>query len=165
MFCEVVQRFLHIHFQHVVDVLALEADLQRFAVEAAALADGARDPDVGQEIHLQPIGAVAFARLAAAAGLVEAESPRLVAANLRFGHQGEQLADLVENLDVGGRIGPRRPADRRLVDVDDLVDVLAGRRCDRSAGAGVDRRVAGASSSASSLVICFLIPAPALLQS
>ena len=123
-FCEMLQRLLHVHFQHVVDVLALEADLQRLAVEAPALADGARHPDVGEEIHLQPIGAVALARLAAAARLVEAEAARLVAANLRLGQLGEQSADLVEDLDVRRRVRARRAADRRLVDVDDLVDVL-----------------------------------------
>src|SRR3712207_7754737 len=37
---------------------------------------------------------------------------------------GEQLADLVEQPDVGGRVRPRRAADRRLVDGDDLVELL-----------------------------------------
>ena len=100
---EVLQRFLHVHFQHVVDVLALEADLQRFAVEAPALAHGAGHPDVGEEIHLQAVGAVALARLAAAARLVEAESARLVAADLGLRQLREQRADLVEDLDVGRR--------------------------------------------------------------
>ena len=89
MFSKVLERLLHVHFQHVVDVLVLEANLQRLAVEALAFADGARHPDVGEEVHLQPIGAVAFARFAAAAGDVEAESARLVAATLRLGHSGE----------------------------------------------------------------------------
>ncbi len=124
MFCEMLQRLLHVHFQHVVDALALEADLQRLAVEAVALAHGARHPDVGEEIHLQPVGAVALARFAAAARLVEAEPARLVAAHLRLGQLGEQVADLVEDLDVRRRVGARRAADRRLVDVDDLVDML-----------------------------------------
>ena len=61
---EMFERLLHVHFEHVVDVLALEAHLQRLAVEAAALADRARHPDVGEEIHLQPVRAVALARFA-----------------------------------------------------------------------------------------------------
>ena len=128
-----LERLLHVHLQHVVDVLALEADLQRLAVEAPALADRARHPDVGEEVHLQPVRAVALARLAAAAGLVEAEPARLVAAHLRLGQLREQGADLVEHLDVRRRVRARRAADRRLVDVDDLVDVLGARRCGRSA--------------------------------
>ena len=113
-----------VHLQHIVDVLVLEANLQRFAVETASLAHRASDPDVGQEVHFQPIGAVALAGLATAAWLVEAESARLVAAHFRFGHLGIQIADLIEHFDVGRRVAARRPADRRLIDVDDLVDLL-----------------------------------------
>src|SRR5262249_54875071 len=84
-------------------------------------------PDVGQEVHVQAVGAVALTGLAAAARLVEAEPARLVAAHLRLGQFGEQGADLVEDLDVRRRVGARRPADGRLVDVDHLVDVLGPR--------------------------------------
>ena len=72
------------------DALALEADLQRLAVEPPALADRAGHPDVGEEVHLEPVGAVALAGLAAAARLVEAEPARLVAADLRLRQLGEQ---------------------------------------------------------------------------
>ena len=64
---EVRQRLLHVHLQHLGDRLALVADLQRLAVEAVPLAHRAGDPDVGQEVHLQPVRAVALAGLAAAA--------------------------------------------------------------------------------------------------
>ena len=66
------------------DVLALEANLQCLAVEAPPLADGTGHPHVGQEVHLQAIGAVALACLATAAGFVEAEPARIVATDLRF---------------------------------------------------------------------------------
>jgi hypothetical protein len=36
----------------------------------------------------------------------------------------EQLPDVVEQPDIGGRVRPRRAPDRRLVDVDDLVDLV-----------------------------------------
>ena len=121
---EVVERLLHVHFQHVGDRLAFEADLQRLAIEAMPLANRASDPDVGQKIHLQPVRAVSLARLAAAAGDVEAESARLVAAGLRLGQLGVQIANLVEQLDVGGRVRARRAADRRLIDGDQLVEML-----------------------------------------
>ena len=61
---------------------AFEPHLQRFAIEAMPFADRAGDPDVGEEIHLQLVRAVAFARFAAAAVDVEAEAARLVAAAL-----------------------------------------------------------------------------------
>ncbi len=91
---------------------------------ARALADLARHVHVGQEVHLDLDRAVALARLAAAALDVEREPARLVAADLRFLRGGEQRADLVEHAGVGGGVRAGRAADRRLVDVDDLVDVL-----------------------------------------
>ena len=99
-------------------------DLERLAVVALALADLARDVDVRQELHLDLEDAVALAVLAAAALDVEAEAARLVAADARLRDAGEQLADRREQADVGGRVGARRPPDRALVDLDDLVDVL-----------------------------------------
>ena len=38
--------------------------------------------------------------------------------------RGEELADVIEHTGVGGRVRPRRAADRRLVDRDDLVEVV-----------------------------------------
>ena len=99
-------------------------DLERLAVVAGALADLARDVDVGQELHLDLDDPVALAVLAAPALDVEAEAARAVAADARLGHAGEQLADRPEQAGVGRRVGARRPPDRALVDLDDLVDVL-----------------------------------------
>ena len=64
---EVLEGLLHVHVEHVADALALEADVQGLAAEPLALADRAGDPDVGEEVHLQPVGAVALAGLAPAA--------------------------------------------------------------------------------------------------
>ena len=64
------------------------------------------------------------ARLAAPALDVEAEPARHVAAHLGLVGRREQLADAVEHPGVGRRVGPRRAPDRRLVHVDDLVEVL-----------------------------------------
>src|SRR5439155_26829413 len=101
---EELERFLHVHFQDVLNTLAFEADLERLAIETPALAHRARHPHVGKEVHLQPVRAVALARLTPAARLVEAESARRVAPNLRLWHLGEQRADLVEDLDVRRRV-------------------------------------------------------------
>ena len=121
---EVLERLLHVHVEHVADALALEPDVQRLAVEPLALADRAGDPDVGEKVHLEPVGAVALAGLAAAAGHVEAEPARLVAPGLGLGQLRVEVADLVEQLDVGRRVRARSAADRRLVDVDDLVELV-----------------------------------------
>ena len=84
----------------------------------------ARHVDVGEEVHLDLQGAVAGAGVAPAALDVEAESARQIAADLRLGRVREQLADVVEHAGVGGRVAPRGPADRALVDVHDLVEML-----------------------------------------
>ena len=104
--------------------LALELHLQRLAIVALAVADVAGDVDVGQEVHLDLDQAVAGAGLAAAALDVEAEAAGLVAARLAFGQAGEPVADLGEGAGIGGRVGARGAADRRLIDVDHLVEIF-----------------------------------------
>ena len=66
--------------------------------------------------------------------------PGLIAARLGLGQPGEPVADRREAAGIGRRVGARRAADRRLVDVDDLVEMLDAfdaRRC----GAGMLARV------------------------
>ena len=87
-------------------------------------ADLARDEDVGEELHLDLDDPFAFARLAAAAGHVEREVAGRQPARLRVLGRGEQLADRIERLEIGDRVGSRRAPDRRLVDEDDVGDEL-----------------------------------------
>ena len=89
---EELERLLAGQVEHLGDVLSPPSDLQGVAVVTGPLADLARHVDVGQEVHLDLQGAVARARLAAAAGDVERETPRLVAAKLRLGGLAEELA-------------------------------------------------------------------------
>ena len=111
------------HVEHVGDRLALEADVERLAVVALAVALLARHVDVGQEVHLDLDLPVAAADLAAPALDVEREAPGLVAARPRLLRLGEQVADDVEEARVRRRVRARRAADRRLVDLDDLVEL------------------------------------------
>src|SRR5262249_20164631 len=62
--------------------------------------------------------------LATAALDVEREAAGLVAARLALGQAGKPLADRREGAGIGRGIAARGAADRRLVDVDDLVEVL-----------------------------------------
>src|SRR5687768_12225713 len=121
------ERVLHRHLEHVGDALAAEAYLERLAVVALSLAHLARHVDVGEEVHLDLDEAVALARLTAPAFDVEGEAPGAVAADLRLGELGEQLADRREEPRVRRGVRARRAPDRTLVDVDDLVDVLESR--------------------------------------
>ena len=112
------------HVQHVGHRPVLVADLQGLAVVAGPVAGLAGHVDVGQEVHLDPQGAVALTGLAAPALDVEGEAPRAVAAHPRLRHGGEDLAHVVPHAGVGGRVGARGAPDGRLVDVDHLVQVL-----------------------------------------
>ena len=124
---EELRRVLDRHVEHLGDGLALVVHLEGLPVVPGALAHLARHVHVGQEVHLDLDGAVAGARLAATALDVEREPARLIAAHLRLGGGGEQRADLVEHTGVRGRVRPRRAADRRLVDADQLVDLVQPR--------------------------------------
>ena len=121
---EEVHRVRHGEVEHVGDALPLVADLERLAVVAPPLADLARHVDVGEEVHLDLDEPVALARLAAPALHVEGEAPGAVAAHLRLGQLGEELADRREEPRVGRRVRARRAPDRRLVDVDHLVELI-----------------------------------------
>ena len=141
------QRVFDGQVENVGDGVAVELHRQRLLVVAAPVAHLALHVDVGHEVHFDAALAVALAGLAAASGHVEAEAARLVAALARLGQHGEQIADGREDLRVGGRIGARRAADRRLIDADDLVDLLgAGERVVR---AGLFARAVDASWPAS----------------
>src|SRR5581483_5230189 len=117
------ERFLDSHAQHVGDGLAAVVDLQRLGVVARAVADFAVDVNVGQEMHLDALGALALAGLAPPAFDVEAEAAHLIAADLGLAGEGEDLADLVKHTGVGGGVGARRSADGALVNLDHLVDL------------------------------------------
>ena len=121
---EELQRFLHGHVEDIGNGLAAEADFERFAVVAMPLALVTRHVDIGQELHFDADDAVALTGLAATALDVEGEAARLVAAGLGFGDGGEEVSDVGEESDVGGRVAARRAADGALIDVDDLVDVV-----------------------------------------
>ena len=110
------------------------SDLQRLPVVAAPLALLAGDIDVGQEVHLDGLDPASLAGLAASALDVEREPPRPVTAGARLGQHREQLPDDREKSGVGGRVRPGRPADGRLVDLDDLVHQIGA--LDAPVGAG-----------------------------
>ena len=124
---------------------------------APAVAVGAAQVHVGEELHLDVLEAVAAAGRAAAVAGVEAEGARRCSArSFASGAAAKQLADRVERADVARRVGARRAADRRLVDEHDVVDVL-GARAARGCAPGVSvglpwcLRSAGCSTSCTSV--------------
>ena len=121
---EKVKSLVDGHVQNVGNGFALIFDFQRFAIEAFAFADVAGNVNVGQKVHFDFGHAVAFAGFAAAAGNVEGKTPGVVASRLGFRQTGEPVADVGKQAGIGGRIGARGAADRRLVDVNHFVNVF-----------------------------------------
>src|SRR5580698_8289413 len=103
--------------------MAFILHLQGFVVVALAAANVARHVNVGQEVHLDALQAIALAGFAASALHVEAEAARLVTALARFGQQGIEIADRREQAGVGRRIRTGCAADRRLIDTDYFIDI------------------------------------------
>ena len=75
-------------------------------------------------MHLDLQDAVSAAGFAPAALDIETETPLLVAFRLGIGRSGEQIPDQVKYPGIRGRVRTGRTSDRRLVDVDDLIQLL-----------------------------------------
>ena len=118
------QRLGDAHVEHVRDGLTTVGDLKRLAVIAFAAADLTGDIDIGKEVHLDLNLSVALACFAATAAHVKGETSRRVAARLRLRRTRKQRAKIIPQANVRSRVGTRRAANRRLVDIDNLIDAL-----------------------------------------
>ena len=121
---EALQRLIHGPFEHLVDPASLELDLEDLLLEPLPLAHLARHEHVGEKHHLDQHVSRALTRFTPAACDVERERAGRVAARARQRLGGEQAAQLVERLDVGHRVRPRRSADGRLIDQHHVGDRL-----------------------------------------
>ena len=121
---EELDRFRHREFEHIGDRLVAHDDFQHLAAEALAVAVRAAQVDVGEELHLHVLEAVAAAGGAAAVAGVEAERAGRIAALLRRIRLRVDVADRVPGADVARGVGARGLADGRLVDHDHLGHVL-----------------------------------------
>ena len=112
------------HVEHVGYRLSFVAHLERLAVVALAVTHLAGHIDIGQEVHLNHLVAIALARLASASTYVEGETTGLVPPHLGFGQTDKEVADIAEDARIGGRIGTGRAAQGGLIDVDHLIYIL-----------------------------------------
>ena len=110
--------------QYVADRMSLVAHGERLGIVAATAAHFAHHINIGKKIHFDAPQAVALASFAAPAFHVEAEAARAVAALARLREHGKQVADGRKHSGVGRRVRTRRAANRRLIDLNDLVDVF-----------------------------------------
>src|SRR5579862_5161706 len=119
-----MQGFPHGEVQDLVNILAAIAYIENLRLVASSFALFADQFDVGEELHFHRDRAVALAGFAAASGNVEGKMPGGKASLLGLGKGSKEVADAVEGLDVGNRIGARRSADRGLVDQNDVVNEI-----------------------------------------
>src|SRR5215212_8420833 len=118
------ERILDGEIENVGDRQSTESHLQCLSIVSLALADVARNVHVRKEVHLDLYETISLARFAAPAFHVEREPARPVSANLRLRHLGEELTNRRKQPCVGRGIRSRSSANRALIDVDNLVDLL-----------------------------------------
>ena len=116
--------FIHGHFQHIINRLPPIFHLESFPIVSLAFADFTGNVDIRQKMHLDFQDAIALTRFAASAFDVKREPPCGVPLCLGIVRLGEQLPNVCEYARIGCRIGTRRSADWRLVNVDDFVQIL-----------------------------------------
>ena len=119
-----LKSLLHGHIQHIVDVLSLVLHVQGLTVIPFAAAYLAGHIYIRQEMHLNLDNAVSAARFTPAALYVKAEPSFAVPLCLGVRSGGEQVPYKVEYACVGSRVGPGSTPDGRLVDVDNLIQLL-----------------------------------------
>ena len=115
---------LDIEIENIADGESVVPDFQGSGIVALAKAAFAIDPGGGEEIHFQFDAAVALALGALPFPVVEGKAGGGIAAHAGFGELGEEGSDVVEEFDVGGGAGARGLADRRLVDLVAVFEIL-----------------------------------------
>ena len=112
------------HVEHISDGLSLEAHFEGLTVVASSVAGFAGGEDVGEEVHLDLLVAIARASVAASSRDIEGEATWLVATHFALGKPYEEASDVGEDPSVGSGIATGGTSDRGLVDGYDLVDIL-----------------------------------------
>ena len=109
------ESLFHRELQNIVDAFAFVLYFENALLEARAIAFLARQFNVGQKLHFNRNGAIAFAGVATAAGHVERKMPGRERKPLGLGLCRKKLAHQIEALDIRNGIRTRRPTNRRLV--------------------------------------------------
>ena len=124
---EEIHGFIDRKFEDLRNVFAVEFDVERLAVESAAITDLAANEGWREKIHLEFDVACAFAFRAAALGTVERETARRITTEAGLGKLGEKLADHIEEADISGRNRAGSATNGRLIDfIDGLDGLVAG---------------------------------------
>ena len=115
---------LDVEIENIADGESVVTDFQGGGIVALAKAAFAIDPGGGEEIHFQFDAAVTLALGALPFSVVEGKAGGGIAAHAGFGKLGKEGADVVEEFDVSGGAGARGFADRRLVNLVAVFEIL-----------------------------------------
>ena len=121
---EECKRLLHSHIQHIRNGFPFIAHLERFTVVALSMAYFARHINVRQKMHLNFDNAIPPAGLAASTLHIEAEAAVAIAPHARIRRLRIDVADEIKQPRIGSRITARRAPNGRLINVDDLIELL-----------------------------------------
>ena len=120
-----LQGFGNGKIQNIGQILALIANLQHLVPKTFALALGAGDVHVREKLHLDLFKALALARLAASALNIEREGTRRIATHPRQFGLRQEPPHRVKRLGIGQQVGTRRGADGRLIDKNNIGQLVA----------------------------------------
>ena len=109
---EKLHRHIDRHIQNIRNGFPAKADFQRFPVVSLAMTFFTGNQHIRQEIHLDRLVTVPFARLATSAGDIERETSGFVATHFRFRQIHKQIADIRKDAGISSRITSRRTSDR-----------------------------------------------------
>ena len=112
------------HIEDFGDILPFIANFQCLAVITLAVTFFTSHIHIRQKVHFDFDHAVPFTRLATPAFDVKAEPSRLIAAQPRFRQFCKEIANRAEQPGVRRRIRARRPPNRALININDLVNML-----------------------------------------
>ncbi len=123
-FCEKGAAFLNGHGEDVGDIFSAIADFERLAIIALALTSFTGNPDVREEVHVDPDRAATHAFLTAAAFDIEAEAARFVAALAGDRELPEEVAHEIKGAGVSRRIRAGALAEWALINDDHFFKVV-----------------------------------------
>src|SRR5258706_896886 len=115
---------IHGQIEDIRDIQPFVCDFQSLAIVSTAIARLTGDINRRKKMHLDLYEAIALAFFASAAFDIETKPARFVAANPRRRQSRKQIANMIEHPGISSRVATGRPADRRLVDHDNFIELL-----------------------------------------
>ena len=116
--------FFYGHVQNIIDILSFVFHFQCLSVVTSSLTYFTWNIDIRQEMHLDLDDSISAAGLTSSSFDVKTESSFFIASCFCIWCCREQIPDQVKYSGIGCRIGSRSPPDRRLVDIDHLVQLF-----------------------------------------